>query len=73
MEDPGTDLRLSVENVGLTDTDIYDAMKSIPGYLDITPGDFKELYCHAYRKALDLGYLYVLMPVAAGAAIMLSA
>jgi CBS domain-containing membrane protein len=53
MEDPGTDLRLSVGNMGLTDGDIYEAMKAIPGYLDITPGDFRELYCHAYRKALE--------------------
>lgn len=40
-------------DVGMTDEDVYEAMKSIPGYLDITPGDFKELYCHAYRHALE--------------------
>jgi len=28
-------------------------MKDIPGYLDITTGDFKELYQFAYRKALS--------------------
>ncbi len=39
--------------VGLTDADIYEAMKSISGYLDITPGDFKELYCIAYRHAAE--------------------
>ena len=37
----------------LTDSDIYEAMKSMPGYLDITPGDFKELYCYAYRQAAE--------------------
>ena len=37
----------------LSDKDIYDAMKSIPGYLDITPGDFKELYQVAYKHALE--------------------
>ncbi|MBI4773814.1 MAG: CBS domain-containing protein [Deltaproteobacteria bacterium] len=37
----------------LSDEDIYDAMKSIPGYLDITAGDFKELYRAAYRHALQ--------------------
>ena len=37
----------------LSDEDIYDAMKSIPGYLDITPGDFKELYQVAYKHALE--------------------
>lgn len=40
-------------DVGLTDQDVYEAMKSIPGYLDITPGDFKQLYCHAYRHAIE--------------------
>ncbi|MGC8495289.1 MAG: CBS domain-containing protein [Syntrophobacteraceae bacterium] len=42
-----------VGDVGLTDQDVYEAMKSIPGYLDITPRDFKELYCHAYYKAVE--------------------
>jgi len=37
----------------LTDQDVQEAMKAIPGYLDITPGDFKELYRHAYRHALE--------------------
>jgi CBS-domain-containing membrane protein len=36
----------------ISDKDIYEAMKDIPGYLDITPGDFKELYRLAYRQAL---------------------
>ncbi len=44
--------RLSPEDIDLTDSDIYEAMKSIPGYLDITPGDFKELYRYAYQHAL---------------------
>jgi CBS-domain-containing membrane protein len=39
--------------VGLTDADIYQAMKSVSGYLDITPGDFKELYCVAYQHAAE--------------------
>lgn len=43
---------LPVGEVGLTDQDVYEAMKSIPGYLDITPGDFKELYCHAFHHAV---------------------
>lgn len=37
----------------LTDQDIYEAMKGIPGYLDITPGDFKELYILAFRHAME--------------------
>jgi CBS-domain-containing membrane protein len=28
-------------------------MKEIPGYLDITPADLKDVYSHAYRHALD--------------------
>ncbi len=44
---------LPAGDVGLTDQDVYEAMKSIPGYLDITPRDFKELYCHAYRQAVE--------------------
>ena len=28
-------------------------MKEIPGYLDITPRDFKEIYSLAYRQALS--------------------
>ncbi len=39
--------------IDLKDEDIYEAMKSIPGYLDITPGDFKEVYRLAYRHALE--------------------
>jgi CBS domain-containing protein len=36
----------------ITDKDIYEAMSDIPGYLDITPGDLKEIYRHAYRHAV---------------------
>lgn len=35
----------------LSDEDIYEAMKKIPGYLDISAGDFKELYLLAYEHA----------------------
>lgn len=37
------------ERYDLSDEDIYEAMKEIPGYLDITLGDFKELYQIACR------------------------
>ena len=37
----------------MSDEDILDAMKSIPGYLDITPGDFKEIFRYAYRQAIE--------------------
>lgn len=39
--------------VDMSDADILDAMKSISGYLDITPGDFKEIFRYAYRHALE--------------------
>jgi CBS-domain-containing membrane protein len=37
----------------LEDEDILEAMQEITGYLDITPGDFKEVYRLAYRRALE--------------------
>jgi CBS domain-containing membrane protein len=36
----------------ISDDDIYEAMKEISGYLDITPEDLKEVYCCAYRHAI---------------------
>ncbi len=44
---------MSFESIELTEKDILDAMQSVSGYLDITPGDFKELYCHAFRHAVE--------------------
>lgn len=38
--------------VDISDEDVYEAMKEIPGYLDITPGDFKEVYLKAYQHAM---------------------
>jgi CBS-domain-containing membrane protein len=38
--------------VDISDNDIYEAMKEIPGYLDITPGDFKEVYLKAFQHAV---------------------
>ena len=35
----------------LTDADVWAAMQEIPGYLDITPQDFKAIYLLAYRHA----------------------
>jgi len=37
----------------ISDDDILKAMKDIRGYLDITPGDFKEIYRFAYKHAVD--------------------
>jgi CBS domain-containing membrane protein len=37
----------------ISDKDIYDAMKDIHGYLDVTPQDIKEIYLLAYRHAIE--------------------
>lgn len=39
--------------IELTDTDILDAMREIPGYLDITTADFRAIYHLVHRHALD--------------------
>jgi CBS domain-containing membrane protein len=36
----------------ISEQDVIEAMKSIQGYLDITPGDFKEVYQAAYALAI---------------------
>ena len=37
----------------ISDHDIYQAMEEIPGYVDITLDDFKEIYSHAYNHAYE--------------------
>jgi len=37
----------------ISDKDVYEAMKEIPGYLDITPGDFKDLYKLVYHHTVE--------------------
>ena len=37
----------------ISDDDILEAMKEISGYLDVTPGDFKEIYRLAYKYAVE--------------------
>jgi len=39
--------------IEMSDDDIYEAMKDIQGYLDITPADLKTIYTFAYRHALE--------------------
>jgi CBS domain-containing membrane protein len=38
--------------VDISERDVIEAMKGIQGYLDITPGDFKEVYQAAYALAI---------------------
>ena len=40
---------LSAEEI--SDEDIFEAMKEVLGYIDITLEDFREIYQHAYRHA----------------------
>ncbi len=42
-----------LQHIEISDEDIYEAMKDIPGYLDITPDDLKASYRHAYRHAVE--------------------
>jgi CBS domain-containing membrane protein len=39
--------------IEMNEEDILEAMRAIPGYLDITPGDFKEVYRLAFQHALE--------------------
>lgn len=41
------------DKLAITDEDIYQAMKEIEGYLDITSRDFRELYQLSYRHAIE--------------------
>lgn len=43
---------VQVCNIAIRDEDVIEAMKAIPGYLDITPMDFREIYRHACQYAL---------------------
>lgn len=37
----------------ISETDVLEAMKSITGYLDITPADFREIYQISYKHSFD--------------------
>ncbi len=39
--------------ISVSDSDVYEAMKEVGGYLDVTPADLREIYLHAFRHALD--------------------
>jgi len=50
LKKPETD---PTPGIDLKEEDILEAMRAIPGYLDITPGDFKEVYRLAFQHALE--------------------
>jgi CBS-domain-containing membrane protein len=52
-EDPRKRELFSSPFPDLTDQDIFEAMKAIPGYLDISPADFKEIYVLAFKQARE--------------------
>lgn len=39
--------------VHISEQDVLEAMKRVPGYIDITPGDFQEIYQAAYALAIQ--------------------
>jgi len=39
--------------IDISDDDVLEAMKTISGFLDITPGDFREIYIFAYKQAVE--------------------
>jgi CBS domain-containing membrane protein len=49
-ESMGSGSRVKID---LKEEDIVAAMQKIPGYLDITPRDFKEIYALAFQHALE--------------------
>ena len=50
---PGAADHDGLPSIELSDEDILDAMQHIPGYLDITTGDFREVYGFAHRHAAE--------------------
>ncbi|MFZ2631768.1 MAG: CBS domain-containing protein [Desulfosalsimonadaceae bacterium] len=42
-----------LSSIDLSEDDVMAAMKSIDGYIDITPKDFNEIYRAAFRYAVD--------------------
>jgi CBS domain-containing membrane protein len=42
-----------LSTLDISDNDIMEAMKEIGGYVDITPGDAKQIYRLAYHHALE--------------------
>ena len=44
---------LACGSIELKEEDILEAIRAIPGHLDITPGDFKEFYRLAFQHALE--------------------
>ncbi|BDD88111.1 CBS domain-containing protein [Desulfofustis limnaeus] len=39
--------------IDISEADIVEAMRDVEGYIDISPGDFRELFLYAYRHAVQ--------------------
>lgn len=44
---------MDTDPISVSDADVFEAMKDVGGYLDVTPADLREIYLHAFRHALD--------------------
>ncbi|MDO9262542.1 MAG: CBS domain-containing protein [Desulfosalsimonadaceae bacterium] len=53
MSDHGQCGMFGLSSIDLSEDDVMAAMKSIDGYIDITPKDFNEIYNVAFRHAVD--------------------
>lgn len=51
--DPAQMTSADPTEIALSDDDILEAMRAIPGYLDISPSDVRVLYHLAHRHALE--------------------
>jgi CBS domain-containing membrane protein len=56
MQDPADD---PLNGPEISDEDVLDAMRHIPGYLDITVEDFRALYTLAHTHALERTFAHV--------------
>jgi CBS domain-containing membrane protein len=50
---PDKPANAATPGIEIKEQDILEAMRAIPGYLDITPADFKEIYQLAFQHALE--------------------
>ncbi|WP_343031232.1 hypothetical protein [Thermochromatium tepidum] len=50
---PDDETPSALDELELSDADILEAMREIPGYLDISTDDFRAIYHLAYRRARE--------------------
>lgn len=52
-QDTGTSGPCEIDEIELSDGDIIDAMRHIPGYLDVSTEDFRQIYHLAHASAVE--------------------